>query len=167
METIFYYFAICNIIVAIPFSLFISIMGANDSIVKGIIGFIGTMLLITLIPTSLAYLILSMFDWVIDFCRESHQTLLVSSVGAILIFRGLITKRKVNLTSTTLKITLKLFYIICGSILIWYGINFGYGNLNWNSILTFFIVSGIIECTIVYIDWKKKGNSLRKLFSKD
>ena len=169
METIFYYFAISSIFLAIITSLFIfTMIDKKRNIMKYVIGFIGITLSVILITILLDYLTLSMFDRIIDFCRESHQTLIVSIAGAIIMLTGL--TRGIDLTSIILKIILKLFYIITGLALIWYGINFGYGQLNWNSILTFLIVSGIIECITkcidICIDWMKEGNSLRELFKK-
>lgn len=168
METVFIILTIITLIVSIPLALYLAIMGNNKGGIISLLGiFLGTLIVVSLIPIAIIYFALSVCDWVIDYCKESNQTVLVSGIGILLILKGIFKSEFNNKYS---KLLTKLFYLIIGSILIWYGINFGYGNLNWNSILIFSIVSGIIECIAGYIDWRRKNsinNSIKNLFNKN
>ena len=162
METIFIILAVIIGILTIPVSLYFSIMAAADNgILKGVLIFLGITFLVSLIPISITYFLLSIVEWLIDVCRESHQTLLVSGLGIILILKGLRAKGE-DLSYLPLKLILKLLYIASGIILMWYGFNYGYGELSWKSLLIFTIISIILEATVYLLNWKKEGGKLTK-----
>ena len=130
-------------------SLYPAIMGSNGGIIKLSLSLITISFGILLLVAGPVYLTMSIMDYIIDLCRNSHQTLLTSITGIIILYRGFRAET----------ILIKIFYLLSGSILIWYGVNYGYGNLNWYSILIFSISSAVIETISAIIEFRRNKDN--------
>lgn len=153
MLTLFFILLGVLFIVATPIALYLGIMGnARESRFGFIISFLSAIVFVTIIPTSLCWLGLSAIDWFINFCRESYQTYLVCGVSIFILLKG-VGKFKELIKFYNRKympILIGLFYITTGIYLFWYGLSYGYGNLSWDDIIIYFIISTILELINIF-----------------
>lgn len=146
-EVFFITMGLCLIPICIE-SLYPAIMGSSGSIIKLFLSALTISSVMLLLVAGPIYLVMSIMDYIIDLCRNSHQTLLTSITGIVILYRGFKAET----------ILIKIFYLLSGSILIWYGVNYGYGNLNWYSILIFSVSSTVIETISYIIEFRSKNN---------